>query len=110
MSLYKNITLFICKTKCYKCSQEYNTAYKKVVYDESYNVSKKTNNLSPESFSDEEKEIAKENDVIIEKRGYGYPDNINVFTVNVCPHCRAPFGNNHIDELEGKEIKEIKIK
>lgn len=110
MSLYKSITLYICKTECYECHKEYYAAYKKVEYDDSYPVHNKIDILSPQNFSDKEIEIAKENGVIIKKRGYNTAYPVDVFTVNVCPHCGTHIGNNHIKELMGKEIKEIVIR
>lgn len=110
MSLYKSRTLFICKTECYECKKEYNAAYVKAIYDDSLNMQNKIVSLSPNNFSDEEKKIAEENGVIIERRSYEHQYDVDIYTVNVCPHCRAPFGNNHIKELIGKEIKEIVIK
>ena len=107
MSIYKSRTLFICKTECYECKKEYNAAYVKAIYDDSFN---EIVSLSPNSFSDEEKKIAEENGVIIERRSYEHQYDVDIYTVSVCPHCRTPFGNNHIKELIGKEIKEIVIK
>lgn len=96
-------TLFICKTKCYKCNQDYNAAYMEK-HINGHNIT-----CSPDTFSEKIKALVKENDVTIKTLGYGDPNYPDVYTVNVCPHCNAPFGNNHIKELIGKEIKTINL-
>ncbi len=102
MSLTKKSTLYICKTNCYKCNKEYNAAYEvKIIGGKKYS-------LSPESFSDATKKLAEENGVIIETLAYGNLDySPDIYTVNVCPYCNAPFGNSHINELIGHEFKAI---
>ena len=96
-------TLHICKIECYNCHQEYNATYKKRNIDGHIFIS------SPDDFSDTNKDIAKENGVIIKALGYGNPNEPKIFTANICPHCGSPFGNNYIKDLIGKEIKSINL-
>ena len=99
------ITLYICKTKCWNCSEEYNATYMKWAVDDERAF------VSPNSFNEKQKNIAKENGVIIKELAYEYADGrVDVHTANICPHCGKPFGNNHIKELIGSEIKEIIIR
>ena len=91
-------TLYICKAICWNCKMEFKAAYGKWERNEKQCV------VSPGNFSEKEKAVAAENGVVI--KTILYP-NDDVYTVNICPHCGKPFGNNYIEELVGHEEKEI---
>lgn len=91
-------TIYICKAFCWYCKKEFKAAYGKWERNEKQCV------VSPGNFSEKEKAVAAENRVII--KTVVYP-NDDVYTVNICPHCNKPYGNNYIEELVGHEEKEI---
>ncbi len=91
-------TLCICKAICWNCKKEFKAAYGKWERNDKKCV------VTPGSFSQKEKEVAAENGVVI--KTVLYP-NDDIYTVNICPHCNKPFGNNYIEELVGHEEKEI---
>lgn len=91
-------TLYICKAICWNCKMEFKAAYGKWERNERQCV------VSPGNFSEKDKTVAAENGVIIKAVGYSNGD---VYTVNICPHCGKPLGNNYIKDLLGHEEKEI---
>ena len=92
------ITLYICKAICWNCKKEFKAAYEKWERGEKQCV------VSPENFSEKDKAFASENGVIIKAKGY---PNGEFYTVNICPHCGKPFGNDYIKALVGHEEKEM---
>lgn len=92
------ITLYICKAVCWNCKKEFEAAYEK------WERGGKQCVVSPENFSEKDKSFAAENGVIIRRKGY---PNSEFYTVNICPHCGKPFGNDYIKDLVGHEEKEI---
>lgn len=100
--MISNVKLHICKTICHECKKEYNTMYKTLEIDGKQLITE---------LNDQDKIIAQENDIFIEKRAYGnLNNNPDIYVVNICPHCGAPFGNSHLKELAKSEIKEIKLR
>lgn len=91
-------TLFICKATCWHCKKEFKAAYGKWTRNDKQCI------VSPCNFSKEEKALATENGVII--KTVVYP-NDDVYTCNICPHCNKPYGSSFIEELVGKEEKEM---
>lgn len=81
------IQMYIITAPCWKCNKDMNVAVIK-------GDKKRNDPCGPEAFSDEEKSIAQNHNVIIDKR--------HSFTIeedyyaNICPHCNTFLGQHYL--------------
>jgi recombinational DNA repair protein (RecF pathway) len=73
--------MYVIFTTCYKCGQPMNAA---MIYREDGNF------CGPETFSEEEKRVAKDHGVIIDHHYSGTRQ--ESYNANTCPHCNAFIG------------------